>query len=114
MNEENIPQSFHMRYTLHRPWSDILFETTLPPMVLEKMIKISDEVLADSKRIQYGDNLAGQVKEESSIISKPFAYFILVDTGFNNAVFISFLQETETIRNSTDKTFRKRNFIKYN
>jgi len=54
MNEENIPQSFKMSYTLHRPWSDILFETTLPPMVLEKIIEISDEVLADSKRISWG------------------------------------------------------------
>ena len=64
MNEENISQSFKMSYTLHRPWSDILFETTLPPMVLEKMIEISDEVLADSKRISWGGNLAGQIKEE--------------------------------------------------
>ena len=64
MNKENIPQSFQMSYTLHRPWSDILFETKLPPMVLEKMIKISNEVLADSKRISWGKNLAGQIKEE--------------------------------------------------
>jgi len=70
MNEENIPQSFQMSYTLHRPWSDILFETTLPPMVLEKMIEISDEVLADSKRISWGKNLAGQIKEELLIEPK--------------------------------------------
>ena len=38
MNEENISQSFKMNYHLHRPWADILFETTLPPPVLEKMI----------------------------------------------------------------------------
>ena len=62
MNEENISQSFQMSYVLHRPWADILFETTLPPMVLEKMIEISDEVLADSKRISWGENLAGQIK----------------------------------------------------
>ena len=70
MNEENISQSFKMSYTLHRPWSDILFETTLPPMVLEKMIEISDEVLADSKRISWGENLAGQIKEELLIEPK--------------------------------------------
>ena len=67
MNEENIPQSFKMSIQLHRPWSDILFETTLPPTVLEKMIEISDEVLADSKRTQWGSNLAGQIKEEPLI-----------------------------------------------
>ena len=70
MNEENISQSFKMSYTLHRPWSDILFETILPPMVLEKMIEISDEVLADSKRISWGENLAGQIKEELLIEPK--------------------------------------------
>ena len=67
MNEENTPQTFKIEYTLHRPWSDILFETTLPPMVLEKMIEISDKVLADSKRQQWGNNLAGQIKEEPLI-----------------------------------------------
>ena len=67
MNEENISQSFKMSYHLHRPWADILFETKLPPMILEKMIAISDKVLADSKRISWGKNLAGQVKEEPLI-----------------------------------------------
>ena len=70
MNEENIPQSFKMSYILHRPWSDILFETTLPPTVLEKILEISDEVLADSKRISWGKNLAGQIKEELLIEPK--------------------------------------------
>ena len=70
MNEENIPQSFKMNYNLHSPWSDILFETTLPPMILEKMIELSDEVLADSKRISWGKNLAGQIKEELQLESK--------------------------------------------
>jgi len=65
-----IPLTFQMSYTLHRPWSDILFETTLPPLILEKMIEISDEVLADSKRISWGENLAGQIKEELLIEPK--------------------------------------------
>jgi uncharacterized protein (TIGR02466 family) len=64
--EEN-PETFQMSYYLHRPWADILFETKLPPMVLEKMIEVSDKVLADSKRISWGNNLAGQIKEESLI-----------------------------------------------
>ena len=61
------PQSFQMSYHLHRPWADVLFETTLPPMVLEKMIGISDKVLADSTRTNCGNNLAGQIKEEPLI-----------------------------------------------
>ena len=85
MNEENIPQSFKMSYILHRPWSDILFETTLPPMVLEKMIEISDEVLADSKRISWGENLAGQIKEELLIEPKLLEKEYLLDF-FGNMV----------------------------
>ena len=60
-------ETFEMSYHLHRPWADILFQTILPPMVLEKMIAISDKVLADSKRINWGNNLAGQIKEEPLI-----------------------------------------------
>ena len=44
-----IPQIFQMSFHLHRPWSDILFETLLPPTIFEKMIEISDEVLARLK-----------------------------------------------------------------
>ena len=85
MNEENLPQSFKMAYILHRPWSDILFETTLPPTVLEKIIEISDEVLADSKRISWGGNLAGQIKEELLIEPKLLKKEILLDF-FGNMV----------------------------
>ena len=60
-------QTFQMSYILHRPWADLLFETTLPPTVLEKMIELSDKVLADSTRTNWGNNLAGQIKEESLI-----------------------------------------------
>ena len=68
--KEESSQTFKMSYILHRPWSDILFETTLPPPVLERIIEISDEVLADSKRISWGENLAGQIKEELLIEPK--------------------------------------------
>ena len=64
------PQSFQMRYNLHKPWADILFETQLPPTVLDKMIKISDKVIADPKRQNWGSNLAGQIKEEPLITPK--------------------------------------------
>ena len=64
---EEAPQTFQMSYTLHRPWSDILFETTLPPRILKRMIEISDKILADSTRTNWGNNLAGQIKEEPLI-----------------------------------------------
>ena len=82
---EKDPQTFQMSYNLHRPWADILFETTLPPSVLEKMIEISDEVLADSKRISWGGNLAGQIKEELLIEPKLLEKEYLLDF-FGNMV----------------------------
>ncbi len=85
MNEENLPQSFKMAYILHRPWSDILFETTLPPTVLEKMIEISDKVLTDSTRTNWGENLAGQIKEEMLIEPKVLKESNLTDF-FGNMV----------------------------
>ena len=83
--EENLPQTFQMSYNLHRPWSDILFETVLPPMVLEKMIEISDKILADSKRTQWGSNLAGQIKEEPLIPPELLKEYNLTDF-FGNMV----------------------------
>ena len=65
-----MTQRFEISYNLHSPWADLLFETNLPPMILEKMIEISDKVLADSTRISWGDNLAGQIKEEPLIPSE--------------------------------------------
>ena len=62
-----VEETYEISYNLHRPWADLLFETKLPPMVLESMIELSDKVLADSKRISWGNNLAGQIKEEPLI-----------------------------------------------
>ncbi len=65
--QQELPESFQMNYHLHRPWADILFETRLPPQILEKMVEVSDEVLGDSQRTNWGNNLAGQIKDEPLI-----------------------------------------------
>tara|TARA_Y100000817_G_C16826384_1_gene531423 strand:- start:451 stop:1272 length:822 start_codon:yes stop_codon:yes gene_type:complete len=61
------PQSFEIQYELLRPWSDILFRTFLPPFILERMIKITDDVLNNPKRTPWGQNLAGQIVDEPLI-----------------------------------------------
>ena len=63
-NQETLSETFEMTYSLHRPWADILFETQLPPTVLETMIRLSDNIMNDSNRTNWGNNLAGQIKEE--------------------------------------------------
>ena len=65
-----LEETYEVRYHLHRPWADILFETKLPPNVLNTMISLSDEIMVDPKRTNWGNNLAGQIKEEPLITPK--------------------------------------------
>ena len=47
-----------------QPWSDVLLRTKLPDPVLEGMLEISDKVLQDPERANWGHNLAGQIQDE--------------------------------------------------
>ena len=47
-----------------QPWSDILMRTKLPDDVLNGMLEISDKVLQDPERKNWGDYLAGQIEDE--------------------------------------------------
>ena len=52
---------------LLQPWSVPVMKTTLPPDVLQKMIKITDEILVDENAKSNGGNLAGQIKTEMTV-----------------------------------------------
>ena len=47
-----------------QPWSDILMRTQLPDDVLNGMLDITDQVLQDPERKNWGDYLAGQIEDE--------------------------------------------------
>ena len=47
-----------------QPWSDVLLKTKLPDPVLKGMLEISDKVLQDPERANWGHNLAGQIEDE--------------------------------------------------
>ena len=47
-----------------QPWSDVLMRTKLPDNILEGMIDITDKVLQDPERENWGDILAGQIEDE--------------------------------------------------
>ena len=49
------------------PWSDVLLKTKLPDPVLKGMLEISDKVLQDPERANWGHNLAGQIEDEPII-----------------------------------------------
>ena len=50
-----------------QPWSDILMRVKLPDEIVEGMLDITDQVLQDPDRKNWGDNLAGQIADEPLI-----------------------------------------------
>jgi uncharacterized protein (TIGR02466 family) len=57
-------QTYNMEVTLIQPWSVPVFKTTLPPEILQTMIEISDQVIADKDAKSHGEYLAGQIDSE--------------------------------------------------
>ena len=52
---------------LLQPWSVPLMRTELPPYVLEGMIELTDDMIADENSASHGSQLAGQIKTELTI-----------------------------------------------
>ena len=52
---------------LLQPWSVPVMKTTLPSDVLQKMIKITDEIVVDENAIDHGSRLVGQIKTELTV-----------------------------------------------
>ena len=49
------------------PWADVLWRVMLPPNILNAMLDITDQVLQDPDRKNWGENLAGQIEDEPLI-----------------------------------------------
>jgi len=69
-------KEYKMPVLLIQPWSVPVFKTTLPPDVLQTMIKISDLVIADKEATPWGKELTGQIETELLIENN-----ILYQTG---------------------------------
>jgi len=57
-------KGYKIPITFYQPWSTFIMKTKLPPVILKKMIKITDDILSDKNSTPWGKNLAGQVNEE--------------------------------------------------
>ena len=57
-------KTYDMEVTVIQPWSVPVFKTTLPPEILQTMIEISDQVIADKDAKSHGGYLAGQIDSE--------------------------------------------------
>ena len=50
-----------------QPWADVLMRMKLPQMIVDAMLEITDQVLQDPDRKNWGKNLAGQIADEPII-----------------------------------------------
>ena len=50
-----------------QPWADTLWRVMLPQFMINAMLDITDQVLQDPDRKNWGDNLAGQIQDEPLI-----------------------------------------------
>ena len=55
-----------MNFELLQPWSTFVMKTTLPPLILEKMIRITDEIV--ERELWYWQSDTGSVMEDQFLI----------------------------------------------
>lgn len=61
----NNDQSFEIKVEVFQPWSTFVMKIELPPPILDKMIKITDEIVENRESaISWGHTLAGQIEDE--------------------------------------------------
>ena len=61
---KKTPKQMQMEMRLLQPWSVPVLQMKLPAEVLDTMIAISDDVIADKESINHGEYLAGQIDTE--------------------------------------------------
>ena len=64
MKEKN----FEMQFELFQPWSTFVMKTQLPPEILQKMLKITDEIIANTESMKRGESGGGQQFEDEFLI----------------------------------------------
>jgi len=62
-SNENENQ-YELVINLIQPWSVPVFKTTLPPNILQTMIEMTDQIIADKETKSWGEHLAGQIDTE--------------------------------------------------
>jgi len=88
--EERITAPKHyMDISLIQPWSIPVMKTTLPPDILQTMIKLTDEVIADKESQNAGPDLVGQIDSE---------YYIVSPDGNNKLINHDATNQTELMR----------------
>ena len=79
---------FQIQSEVMQPWSDVLMKVKLPQMIVDAMLDITDQVLQDPDRKNWGDNLAGQIADEPLI---PHELMVNYKIGKEGSVFGFFM-----------------------
>ena len=61
------PKSFELPMDLLQPWSVPVMRTKLPQYVLDGMLELTDDMIADENSISHGPGLVGQIKTELTV-----------------------------------------------
>ena len=61
------PGDMQLEIEVIQPWADVLMRVKLPQIIIDAMLEITDQVLQDPDRKNWGDNLAGQIADEPLI-----------------------------------------------
>ena len=61
------PKTFELPMDLLQPWSVPVMRTKLPQYVLDGMLELTDDMIADENSISHGTELVGQIKTELTV-----------------------------------------------
>ena len=59
--------SENIEYNILQPFGPAIGLVKLPDNIITKLITITDDILSNPERVNYGDNLVGQIEEENLI-----------------------------------------------
>ena len=66
----NPTENYELKINFLQPWSIPVLQTTLPPHILNTMIELTDEVIADKKSASHNELLLGQIDTELTVSPK--------------------------------------------
>ena len=79
-----------MEMEMIQPWSDVLMRVKLPDEVVDGMVDITDQILQNPDRKNWGDNLAGQIADEPLIPHEMMQNY-KIGSGQNEGTIFNFL-----------------------
>ena len=90
--------NFDLNIKVLKPFGPVVMKTTLPIPVYKELETLTDEIIADKDKINWGPQLAGQIEKELLITQKMCDERNL--TGFFNLVAQRYVKECNVMNDS--------------